>query len=208
MNTALKSFSRSTASKSLARIYLKRSEFLLLGMGAAGLCTVPASSYSAATDAAAPALALDAQSTQGSLWDQQYMLGDWGGLRSRLADKGVTFDFNNIGDFQADVSGSQTHHAAYFGRFRASTDIDFNKLSGFDGELFFSYVWQYGPNLSGRYLHVNTLTSSIAGTESERIDQFWYQQGFLHDLFKVKVGQLAAVNEFGATDFFEIFFNY
>ena len=37
-----------------------------------------------------------------------------------------------------DVTGSQTHHATYFGRFRASTDIDFNKLSGFDGEFFFS----------------------------------------------------------------------
>ena len=144
---------------------------------------------------------------QPSFWDQQYMLGDWGGERTALAKEGVTFDFNNIGDFLTDVTGSQEHHLTYFGRFRLSTDIDFNRLSGFDGELFFSPIWQYGQNLSGQYLGVNTLTSSIAGTNSVRIDQFWYQQGFFNSMFKVKVGQVAAVNEFGATDFFDILFN-
>lgn len=145
--------------------------------------------------------------TQPSIWDQQYLFGDWGGTRTELANEGVTFDFNDIGDFLADVSGSQTHHATYFGRFRFSTDIDFNKLSGFDGEFFFSPIWQYGQNLSGQYLHVNTLTSSIAGTNSVRIDQFWYQQGFFNSMLKVKLGQVAAVNEFGATDFFDILYN-
>ncbi len=172
-------------------------------MGIAGLFTLPSSptlatesETSAATSQPAP-----------SIWNQPYMLGDWGGARSRLAMEGVTFDFNNIGDFQADVSGSQTHHGTYFGRFRASADVDLSKLYDFDGEFFFSSIYQYGQNLSGRYLHVNTLTSSIAGEETERIDQAWYQQGLFNNLFKVKLGQIAAVNEFGATDFFDILFN-
>jgi porin len=142
-----------------------------------------------------------------SFWDQQYMLGDWDGHRTELEKEGVSFDFNNIGDFLADVSGSQEHHATYFGRFRFTTDIDFNKLSGFDGEFFFSPIWQYGQNLSAQYLHTNTLTSSIAGPNSVRIDQFWYQQGFFDSTLKIKLGQVAAVNEFGATDFFDILFN-
>jgi len=144
---------------------------------------------------------------QPSFWDQQYMLGDWDGERTALAKEGITFDFNNIGDFLTDVTGSQEHHMTYFGRFRLSTDIDFQKLSGFDGELFFSPIWQYGQNLSAQYLHTNTLTSSIAGPNSVRIDQFWYQQGFADNMFKIKFGQVAAVNEFGATDFFDILFN-
>jgi len=147
------------------------------------------------------------QKAEPSFWNQQYLLGDWGGERTKLADEGVTFDFNDIGDFLADVSGSQTHHATYFGRLRATADIDFNKLSGFDGEFFISGIWQYGRNLSGDFLGTNTLTSSIAGEESERIDQLWYQQGFFNNMFKVKVGQVAAVNEFGATDFFDILMN-
>jgi porin len=144
---------------------------------------------------------------QPDFWHQQYLLGDWGGTRTRLANEGITFDFNNIGDFQADVTGSQTHHAAYFGRFRASADVDFKKLADFDGEFFVTGIWQYGRNLSGDYLGVNTLTSSIAGEESERIDQLWYQQGLFDSKLKIKLGQVAAVNEFGATDFFDILFN-
>lgn len=140
-------------------------------------------------------------------WHQQYLFGDWGGTRTELANEGVTFDFNNIGDLQYNATGGESHHVAYFGRFRLSTDIDFNKLSGFDGEFFFSPIWQYGPNLSGQYLHVNTLTSSIAGTNSVRIDQFWYKQGFFNHQMTIQLGQLAAVNEFGATDFFDILFN-
>ncbi len=142
-----------------------------------------------------------------SFWDQQYMLGDWGGERTKLANEGITFDFNDIGDFLTDVTGSQEHHATYFGRFRASVDIDFNKLSGFDGEFFWSGITQYGQNLSGQYLHTNTLTSSIAGVNSVRFDQLWWQQGFADGQFKVKLGQLVPVNDFGATDFFDILFN-
>lgn len=179
-------------------------EFLPLAWGVAGLCLIPWATHAVGNDSNT---SFNFLTNLPSLWEQQYLFGDWRGERRRLADQGVTFDLNNIGDFQADVTGSQTHHAAYFGRFRASTDIDFNKLASFDGEFFFSAVWQYGQNLSGRYLHVNTLTSSIAGVESDRIDQFWYQQGLLNHLVTVKVGQIAAVNEFGATDFFDILFN-
>jgi len=176
-----------------------------LAVGCAGLCGLPTTTVRAGmNDQKIPS---DVQTNTPTWWNQKDMFGDWGGERTRLEQEGVTFDFNNIGDFQSDVSGSQTHHADYFGRFRASADVDFSKLDDFDGELFFSAIWQYGQNLSGRYLHVNTLTSSIAGEETERLDQFWYQQGLFHNLFKVKVGQIAAVNEFGATDFFDILFN-
>ncbi len=183
----------------------KKPEFLTCSVGLAMLCVTPTPSFS--TGLTDDNFASEIRTNRPSFWDQQYMLGDWGGWRTRLADEGVTFNINNIGDFLTDVSGSQTHHSTYFGRFRASMDTDFNKLSGFDGEFFVSSVYQYGENLSGRYLHVNTLSSSIAGTESERIDQFWYQQGLFHDLFKIKAGQVVAVNEFGATDFFDILYN-
>ena len=140
------------------------SDAVLLAMSVAGLVASPMASVHATPNEMSRTMELMTNSA--SLWDRQYMFGDWGGERRRLADKGVTFDLNNIGDFQTDVTGSQTHHATYFGRFRASTDINFNKLANFDGEFFFSGVWQYGQNLSGQYLQVNTLVSSIAGTET------------------------------------------
>jgi porin len=142
-----------------------------------------------------------------SIWDQQYLLGDWGGERSRLEAEGVKFDFNDIGDFLTDVTGSQPHHATYFGRFRAGIDLDLKKLADIDAEFYATGIYQYGRNLSGDYLHTNTLTSSIAGEESERIDQIWYKQYLFDHKFAITLGQVAAVNEFGATDFFDILFN-
>ena len=183
----------------------KRPHALILAMRVAGLFTIPTALAYAGTDEAK--LSADVQTSRPSIWDQQYMFGDWGGERSRLADKGVTFDLNNIGDYQGSVTGSQHNETAYFGRFRASADIDFNKLSEFDGKFFFSGVWQYGQNLSARYLHVNTLVSSIAGVESVRVDQLWYQQGLFQHRVTVKLGQVVAVNEFGATDFFDLLVN-
>jgi porin len=178
---------------------------MMLAFGLIGLPICSALSAPAAQEG--PESASGAERSSSSFWDQQYMFGDWGGTRSRLAERGVTFDLHNIDDFQADVTGSQTHHAAYFGRFYASTDVNFNKLADFDGEFFSSAFWQFGQNLSGQYLRVNTLTSSIAGKNTARLDAFWYRQGLFNHLFTVKFGQISTVDEFGATDFSDILFN-
>jgi porin len=193
-------------SKVSSLTHLRKANWPLLG-GIIGLALATTFTARAGTDEKDMSPSSSAAAPDNSIWAQQYLLGDWGGERTRLAQQGITFDLDDIGDFQADVTGSQTHHATYFGRIRGSVDIDFQRLDGFDGEFFATGIWQYGRNLSGDYLHVNTLTSSIAGEESERIDQFWYQQGLFDNMFKIKLGQLAAVNEFGATDFFDILFN-
>jgi len=158
-----------------------------------------------------------AEPPEKNFWTQQYMSGDWDGERTKLANEGIIFLFNNIGDLQSDVTGNQTHRVTYDGRFRGIVDINFNKLSDVDGELFFTGLWQYGRNNTAQYpagggafgnpYHVNTFTSSVGGEESERIDQIWYQQGFADSKFKVKFGQVAASSEFGATDFYDIFVN-
>ncbi|MDD5262004.1 MAG: carbohydrate porin [Methylacidiphilales bacterium] len=148
--------------------------------------------------------------------NQPYLFGDWGGTRTQLAEQGVVFALNNIGDWQTDVSGNQQHHMTYNGRFRGIVDIDFKKLADVDGEFFFTALWQYGQNNTVPYpkdntfvspYGVTTFTSSVGGEESERIDQLWYQQGFADSKFKVKIGQVAASSEFGATDYFDTFVN-
>ncbi len=157
------------------------------------------------------------QQPEPSILSQQYLLGDWGGERTKLANEGIIFVLNNIGDLQGDMTGNQEHHATYDGRFRGIVDINFKKLADVDGEFFFTGLWQYGRNNTAQYpdghgsfgnpYHVNTFTSSVGGEESERIDQLWYQQGFADNMFKVKFGQVAASSEFGATDFYDVFVN-
>jgi porin len=147
-----------------------------------------------------------------SFWTQKYMFGDWGGERTRLEQMGITFYGEYRDDFQGNVTGTDKNgnerdHSVNFGIFYLNLDVDLMKLADIAGEFFFGAVWQYGGNLSDRYLNVHTSTSSIAGTNSERIDQLWYQQGFFDSRLKIKIGQVCAVDEFGATDFFDILVN-
>ena len=175
-----------------------------LKSGFAISCLLMTSALAGPVPAPAPSIS---DSPPESFWTQKYMLGDWGGERTRLEQKGITFYGEYRNDFLTNVTGTGHDHSTNFGRFRLNLDIDFKKLADFDGEFFFSAIYQYGGNLSGQYLDVHTLTSSIAGNESARIDQLWYQQGLFDGRLKIKLGQVAAVNEFGATDFFDILFN-
>ncbi|HEY8966296.1 MAG TPA: carbohydrate porin, partial [Candidatus Methylacidiphilales bacterium] len=138
------------------------------------------------------------------LMNQTYLTGDWGGVRSAWAKQGITLNLDHYSNMQTDVSGGQTHHVDYFGRFRLTADVNLQKLADYDGEFFFTGVYQYGRNLTSR-LNVNTLVSPIAGEEFLGVDELWYQQGFADSRVKLKVGQIAAVNEFGATDFGDVF---
>jgi porin len=196
---------------SLAKLFPGKSDVpclpLLAGILLASWIFSAASAQSLNSKDMAPPTAQQTAPPPSSIWNQQYLLGDWGGERTKLEEEGVHFDFNDIGDFLSDVSGSQTHHAAYFGRFRAAVDLDLKKLVDVDAEFYATGIYQYGRNLSGDYLGTNTLTSSIAGEESERIDQIWYKQWLFDHHFAFTIGQIAAVNEFGATDFFDILMN-
>lgn len=136
-----------------------------------------------------------------SIWEQKYLTGDWGGQRADLENEGVTFDFNYINDLQSDLTGNQTHHITNFGRIRGSVTIDLQKMADFDGKIFVTGMWQFGKNL-GAQLNTFTSPSSIAGYNSFRLDEAWYEQGLWEHKIRVKVGQIAAVNDFGQTGLF------
>jgi hypothetical protein len=130
-----------------------------------------------------------------SFWTQKYMFGDWGGERTRLEQMGITFYGEYRDDFQGnatgtDKNGNERDHSVNFGIFYLNLDVDLMKLADIAGEFFFSAVWQYGGNLSDRYLNAHTSTSSIAGTNSECIDQLWYRA---HALKKRTWGDLTAL---------------
>jgi len=123
------------------------------------------------------------------------MFGDWGGERIRLEQMGITFYGEYRDDFQGNVTGTDKNgnerdHSVNFVIFYLNLDVDLMKLADIAGEFFFRAVWQYGGNLSDRYLNVHTSTSSIAGTNSERIDQLWYRA---HALKKRTWGDLTAL---------------
>jgi hypothetical protein len=49
----------------------------------------------------------------GDFWSRSYLTGDWGGLRSKLADRGVQFDFNVTQIYQGVASGGTNRTGRY-----------------------------------------------------------------------------------------------
>ena len=64
---------------------------------------------------------------------RRYLLGDWGGKRTSLAEKGVTFDFFYISDMQANPTGGMQQTQAGWERARGTIDINFDRFIKWQG---------------------------------------------------------------------------
>ena len=72
-------------------------------------------------------------------FSQPTLTGDWGGLRSDLERKGVTFTLNYTNDFLANVRGGIGRGAIGIGAFQPQLDLDLGKLVGWDGGRFHTH---------------------------------------------------------------------
>src|SRR5215470_5057115 len=64
----------------------------------------------------------------GDLRSRSYLTGDWGGLRSKLADRGVQFEFSVTQIFQDVASGGTNRTGRYSGLTDMVLKLDFQKL--------------------------------------------------------------------------------
>ncbi len=129
--------------------------------------------------------------------NQQYLLGDWGGERTKLANEGVTFDFHYIADFLANPTGGNSTATAW-NRVRGTVDIDFGKLAGAKGLTFHvTGLWQGGVNLGGQYLGSIANPSGLVSAHTTRLDSYWLQQELFNGKLTVRGGQFAGQDFYG-----------
>ena len=83
-----------------------------------------------------------------SIWEQDTLTGDWGGVRTVLHAKGVDVTLNYIGEVFAVLSGGLQRRASYEGRLEFSVDSDLQKLIGWTGGS--SHFTIYQIHNSGR----------------------------------------------------------
>ena len=135
--------------------------------------------------------------TEQTFMTQKYLLGDWGGERTKLANKGVTFDFHYIADFLANPSGGNSSAGAW-NRVRGTVDIDFGKLAGANGLTFHvTGLWQGGVNLGGQYLGSVANPSGLVSAHTTRLDSYWLQQALFNGKLTLRGGQFAGQDFYG-----------
>jgi carbohydrate-selective porin OprB len=82
---------------------------------------------------------------------RQYLLGDWGGERSRLSEKGIRFDVFYVSDFLANPSGGLQQTQAGWNRVRGTIDINFDRILPWQGLTFHATgLWQTGVDLGAK----------------------------------------------------------
>ena len=130
----------------------------------------------------------------GDFWSRSYLTGDWGGLRSKLADHGVQFDFNVTQIYQGVASGGTNRTGRYSGSTDMVLKLDSQKLGLWPGGFLFVEAQVPVGNTvnpySGGILPVNTLVAMTAPAINEIILPHLYFTQFLSDWFAVVLGKL------------------
>jgi porin len=149
----------------------------------------------------APALAEEpARPDEGKpadLWSRETLTGDWGGARSALAARGLSFTFNYIGEALGNVRGGERRLGTYEGRFEMTFEADLEKAVNWPGATFHVTGYQiHGRGLSAHALGNLLAASGIEATPSSRLFTLWLEQTWADKKISLRVGQLAADDEF------------
>jgi porin len=136
-----------------------------------------------------------------SLEQRKYLFGDWKDERSTLEEKGIAFDFYYMDDALANPYGGR-EDAGVWGRIRGSADVDFSKLSSWQGLTFhMTGLWQYGTDLSPQYTGTLVNSSSFPSAHTLRLDSYFLQQYLLHHKMAIRLGQIAAYDSYGSSEY-------
>jgi carbohydrate-selective porin OprB len=136
---------------------------------------------------ARPQIPVEATGALSSFAGSPYMLGDWGGTRSRLEQFGVTFAFQSVNDFLLDGKGDQ----ANWSRVRGTVDIDFGKMELVQGLTFHATaLWQGGGNI-GAYIGSIANPSSLVSANTTRLDSWWFEKSLANNKVFIRLGQFA-----------------
>ncbi len=144
------------------------------------------------------------------VWDRANLFGDLGGVRTRLADRGITFGLTESSEVFGNPTGGVHRGATYEGLTQFGVGIDAEKAFGLVGGTFNAT----GLQIHGRGLSLNNLgnnLNTVSGLEAGRgtlLFELWYEQVLFDKKLAVRVGQLAADQEFMISQYAGLFLNH
>lgn len=151
----------------------------------------------------------EASSAPLSGWtDGNYALGDIGGTRTNLEAHGVEFFGGYAAEVWGNTVGGLKRGAVYTGLLDFGTNLDFEKLVGWEGASFSTtWLWLSGRDASEDLVGNFLTISNIAGFNTLRMLELWFQQNFLDDKISIRLGQITADSEFIISDYGALFIN-
>jgi porin len=140
-----------------------------------------------------------------SIWEQDTFSGDWNGLRTALADSGIELTLQYINEGFSVTSGGIYEKSSYEGRLEFSVDTNLEKFMGWRGASTHVTLFNIHSGNDDKNVAYNVGSiadpSNIDAHATSRLFTAWFQQGDPEkDWFSVRIGQLAADDEFFTSD--------
>jgi len=126
---------------------------LLLGIVTFG--AMPSSVYAAGGDAAAaaePASIWPKRDYTGDLLSRRYLLGDWGGWRTKLADRGITLNLDMVVAYRGIVDGGRDENDAFGGSADYELHVETERLGLWPG----GFLTVFGESRFGKSILADT----------------------------------------------------
>ena len=170
----------------------RRSRAALQALAAAGLLGAPAAGL-AAGEQDVLARVPDSAAVEDRQFEQNYLLGDWGGVRSALWDQGVQVKLLLISDPYGNPMGGKARAFTGYSMFSADLKVDTGKvldLAG--GEFHVGFSTNFGTPLSQDVVgNTFPIQSSDVAPPGPRLTTLSYSQSMLQDSLNLRIGRLS-----------------
>jgi porin len=134
------------------------------------------------------------------------LTGDWGGDRPKLEDVGLELGGDEILETLGNADGGLRQDTVVEGRLELFANVDMAKAFGLAGLIFHANAYQiHGEGLTSHYLGNLITVSNIEAPPSTRLFDLWFQQSLFNDAVSLRVGQIAADDEFFVSQYAPLF---
>ena len=131
----------------------------------------------------------------------QYLLGDWNGARTRLADEGVTFDLGYTSEIAHNTSGGRDNLTRYSDQWAFGANVDMDKLWGWKGSKFVVNITDRNGRDLGTDAGLGTFqqVQEVYGRgQTWRLTNFYWSQALMDGRLNVKAGRMGMGGDFAS----------
>lgn len=142
------------------------------------------------------------------LFQRETVTGEWFGGRPILEERGVAIFGEYTWEVWGNTAGGLRTGSVYTGLLTFGADVDLEKLVGWQGgSLGTTWLWLSGRDASEDLVGNFLTVSNIAGFNTLRMMELWFQQDFFEDKVSFRLGNITADSEFLVSDYGGLFIN-
>ncbi len=139
--------------------------------------------------------------------ESPYLLGDFGGRRTALEEKGLNIQMCLDSEVVSNVSGGQKTGSVIDNVFDMNLTLDTEKAELWSGGQFYIEAFAHGGGNPSEYVGDYQLTSNIEADEMFVLYQAWYEHSFFDERLSFLAGVQDYNSEFAVLEYAQILLN-